>query len=452
MNLERGKYHFVGVGGIGMCGLAELLHNMGARVTGSDLTANANTKHLESLGVNVSIGHSEKNLLTDVDVLVYSSAIAPNNPEVRSAVSRRIPIIPRAEALAELMRLKRGLAVAGTHGKTTTTSMVAAIFLAAKLEPTIVIGGRLDLIQSTAKLGKGEWLVAEADESDGSFSKLFPEISIITNIDNDHLDHFNSIENIEKAFRSFGEQIPFFGSLICCGDDPRVRKVFEGFPKRIFFYGFGEGNDYQIIQKSKENHLCFRGQKLGLFSVGVPGRHNTLNAAAAIAAGMQAGISFAQCQKGLMDFQGVDRRFHFKGLAGGVAVYDDYGHHPTEVAATLQAFKEKFPDRRLVVFFQPHRYSRTVQCWQQFLGCFTLADKLVLTDIYPAGENSIEGVDGSKLLEEVTAVDKMFLAKKDWSAEKIVSQLKTGDIFVTLGAGDGWKLGLDVLAKLKETN
>lgn len=451
MHLNKSKFHFVGVGGIGMCGLAELLHNIGAKVTGSDLSENANTERLQSLGIPVFRGHKSENV-GDADVVVYSSAVQTTNPEVQAARARQIPLIPRAEALAEIMRLKRGVAVAGTHGKTTTTSMTASIFLEAKAQPTIVVGGRFEQIQSTALLGDGEWLIAEADESDGSFQKLTPEIAIITNIDSDHMDYYKSFENLKKAFLDFAQKVPFYGICIVCGDDPKIRETFEHFSKRILFYGFDDKNDLVIKgQKGKyevfENTLTGR-KKLGEFELKSPGHHNALNGAAAIAAGLKAGLSFETCKNGLAKFDGVDRRFHFKGEKKNIRVYDDYGHHPTEVRATLQGFREKFPDRRLVVMFQPHRYSRTESCWYDFTNCFTQCDELILTDIYPAGEMPIVGINSEKLASEVKHPHCRYLAKNEGLAQQIFSGLKAGDVFVTLGAGDGWKVGMEILEKL----
>lgn len=448
IQLWKSKFHFVGIGGIGMCGLAELLHNMGAQVTGSDLGENANTDRLQAMGVKVFKGHGAENLGA-VDVVVYSSAVSMDNPEVKEARARNIPLIPRAEALAEMMRLKRGIALAGTHGKTTTTAMTAAIFLEADARPTIVVGGRLDLIQSTALLGDGEWLIAEADESDGSFHKLSPEIAVVTNIDSDHLDYYKSFENLQQAFTGFGLKIPFYGALIACGDDPQVRKVFDNFPKRISYYGFDEKNDYRIEGGRGKYTLFQKEKRIGDFEVKVPGKHNALNATAALLAGLTAGIPFAICQKGLMNFQGVDRRFQLKGETNGITVYDDYGHHPTEVRATLQGFRERFPDRRVVALFQPHRYSRTQLCWHDFTTCFAQADHVILTDIYAAGEKPIDGITSERMLVELKHGSKTFHAKDDALLAAVVQQLKAGDVLVTLGAGDIWKTGMAVLEKLR---
>lgn len=453
MRLQSAKFHFVGVGGIGMCGLAELLHNIGAGVTGSDISENANTERLKEMGVKIFKGHAASNV-GDADVVVYSSAIHYGNPEISEARARHIPLIPRAEALAEIMRLKRGVAVAGTHGKTTTTSMTSAIFLEAKLSPTIVVGGRFELIKSTALLGSGEWLVAEADESDGSFHKLSPEIAIITNIDSDHLDHFKTFENLQRSFYDFALKVPFYGKVIACGDDPLVRQIFENFPKKILFYGFDEKNDL-VLSGEQGQYSLYRNDKLmgvrhllGQFKLNVPGRHNALNATAAICAGLAAGVSFAECAAGLQRFEGVDRRFHFKGEKKGIRIYDDYGHHPTEVRAVLQAFREKYPKNRLVVFFQPHRFSRTQHCWHDFTTAFMEADRVLLADIYPAGETPIPGVNSEKLAQEMKHEDARYFIRDDKATQNILSQLQDGDVFITLGAGDGWKLGLDVLSRL----
>lgn len=446
--LWKSKFHFVGIGGIGMCGLAELLHNMGAQVSGSDLGENSNTDRLKAMGVKVMKGHDAAHVGA-VDVVVYSSAVSMDNPEIQAARARGIPLIPRAEALAEMMRLKRGIALAGTHGKTTTTAMTAAIFLEAQARPTIVVGGRLDLIQSTALLGDGEWLIAEADESDGSFHKLQPEIAVVTNIDSDHLDYYKSFENLQQSFIGFGLKVPFYGSLIACGDDPQVRKVFEAFPKRILYYGFDAKNEYRIEGGQGRYTLYHREQKIGDFEVRVPGAHNALNATAALLAGMRAGIPFQVCQKGLANFQGVDRRFQFKGDAGGVSVYDDYGHHPTEVRATLQGFRERFPDRRVVALFQPHRYSRTQFCWHDFTGCFGQADRLILTDIYAAGEKPLDGITADRLCAEAKHPAKSYFPKNEQLSVLVCAELRPGDVLVTLGAGDIWKTGLQILEHLK---
>ncbi len=453
MKIENAKFHFIGIGGIGMCGLAELLHNIGAQVTGSDMGENANTDRLKALGIKIFKGHEAKNV-GHADVVVYSSAVPFTNAEIIEARSKKIPLIPRAEALAEIMHLKRGIAIAGTHGKTTTTSLIASIFLEADFNPTIVVGGRFERIKSTALLGSGEWLIAEADESDGSFNKLSPEIAVITNIDSDHMDHYKSFENLKHAFNEFANRIPFYGQLIVCGDDPVITEIFSNYPKRILYYGFDEKNDF-VIEGSKGNYKLFKNSEnikllLGQFKLNIPGKHNALNAAASIAVGLSAGITFEQCAHGLEKFEGVDRRFHFKGQAADIRVYDDYGHHPTEVRAALQAFKEKYDKNRVVVYFQPHRYSRTEHCWTDYTACFAQADFLFLGDIYPAGEHPLPGINSESLIAEILLTAKKHAPKNSELAQNILMELKSGDVFLTLGAGDGWKLGMEVLENLRK--
>tara|TARA_B110001454_G_scaffold219136_1_gene250332 strand:+ start:69124 stop:70488 length:1365 start_codon:yes stop_codon:yes gene_type:complete len=454
MTFKKSKFHFIGIGGIGMCGLAELLKNMGHEVSGSDLSENANTEDLKRKGIRVFIGHDQSHL-GDVDVVVYSSAVKQDNPEWIAAKAKQIPVIPRAEALSEIMRSKRGIAVAGTHGKTTTTSLISSVFLQANLSPTIVVGGRFEKIGSTALLGSGEWMIAEADESDGSFHKLTPEISIITNIDSDHLDFYKTFENVQKSFSQFAQRIPFYGSVVVCGDDKVTKKLFENFPKRIFFYGFSPENDFYLKGEKSEYDIFTHDKKttketfVGRLSLQVPGRHNALNALAAFVAAYQAGIPVDTILAGLKNFQGVDRRFQFKGSMGTVQVYDDYGHHPTEVRAVLEAFKEKFPDQRLVTMFQPHRYSRTQSCWNEFINCFYLTDVLVLTDIYAGGESPIPNITAKRLYEEIRIDHKFYIPNNASKIESLKKILKPGDIFLTLGAGDNWKTGMSLLGPAK---
>lgn len=440
--LESAKFHFVGIGGIGMCGLAELLHNMGAFVTGSDLSQNLQTQHLIELGVGVHMGHAKENI-GDVDVVVFSSAIRPDNEELVEARRRKIPIIRRAEALAEIMRLKKGVAIAGTHGKTTTTSLTANVFIEAGLDPTAVVGGRLDLFKSTAKLGNGDWLVAEADESDGSFQRLSPEMVVITNIDSDHLDHYKTFDALKQAFLDFAMIIPFYGVAVVCGDDPVIQEVFKDFNKRLVTYGFGETNDFRIKKLSEmEYEVIHLGDSLGQFKSSVPGDHNALNSIAAMIMGLEAGASFEDVVKGIESFRGVDRRFQLKGKGKGIDVYDDYGHHPTEVKAVLKGFKDAFPDRKIKVLFQPHRYSRTQLCWDEFLTSFENADQLFVTDIYPAGEKPIEGVSGETLTAAIAHTNKSFIhLDNSDQVGALKKSLKEGDIFLTLGAGSIYKFG-----------
>lgn len=439
MRLAKARVHFIGIGGIGMCGLAELLHNLGAQVTGSDASENSQTRRLLQMGIRVSLGHSEVHI-GDAEVVVYSSAVRENNVEYMAARRNKIPLIRRAEALADMMSLKRGIAIAGTHGKTTTTSLTASVFLKANLDPTIVVGGRLDIIKSTAQLGQGEWLIAEADESDGTFTHLSPEIVVITNIDNDHLDHYKTFDNLQAAFLDFALRIPFYGVAIICGDDPSLRKMFSRFGKRWISYGTEAQNDY--VLKKAEDHwtVTCEGHKIGELRPAMPGQHNALNAMAAILVGMQAGVSFEVASQAISEFQGVDRRFQLKAQVRGIDFYDDYGHHPTEIRAVLAGVKEKFPDRRLVTLFQPHRFSRTQLCWAEFKSCFALTDVLYLLDIYPAGESPIEGVNSQALAQEISHIKAEAISREEIES-KVLKSLKSGDVCLTLGAGDISRLG-----------
>lgn len=445
--LTQSKFHFIGIGGIGMCGLAELLHNMGATVTGSDVSQNAQVERLEEMGIPITLGHDRANVGTP-DVVVYSSAINRNNPEMLEAKERKIPVIRRAEALAELMHLKRGVAIGGSHGKTTTTSFTSSIFLEAKKSPTIVVGGRLDVIKSTAQLGQGQWLIAEADESDGSFQLLSPEIAVVTNIDDDHLDHYKTFENLKRAFFDFAARIPFYGAAIVCGDDSVIREVFADFPKRILYYGFESHNDFVLRGDKGRYEVTKAGEVLCTFRLNMPGKHNAKNALAALIAALEAGIALEDAVQGLETFQGVDRRFQFRGENEKFSVYDDYGHHPTEISSTLQGARERFPDRRLVVLFQPHRFSRTELCWEGFVNCFGQADVVYLTDIYAAGEKEIPDVHAERLAKEIAHGHVVYIPKDELQAQNILKDLQKGDVIITLGAGDIWKTGLGLLKDL----
>ncbi len=448
MRLAKAKVHFIGIGGIGMCGLAELLHNLGAQVTGSDASENAQTSRLRGMGITVHCGHAESNL-GDCEVVVYSSAVKETNLEYFEARRRKIPLIRRAEALAQIMNLKRGIAVAGTHGKTTTTSLTASVFLNAGLDPTIVVGGRLDVIKATAQLGQGEWLIAEADESDGSFTQLSPEIVIITNIDNDHLDHYKNFENLQAAFMDFASRIPFYGAAIVCGDDPTLKRLFQKFGKLWISYGLGLENDY-VIQKNGESWaVSHQGRVIGQLQPAMPGEHNALNSLAAVLAGLQAGVSFETAADAVHRFQGVDRRFQHKASIRGIDIYDDYGHHPTEIRAVISGVKDKFPHRRLITLFQPHRYSRTKICWNDFLTCFKQTDELFLLDIYAAGESALDGVTSQILAEQIDHAHCHYLSRtKDPEMQAIKAFLKPGDILLTLGAGDISRLGEKLIETL----
>jgi UDP-N-acetylmuramate--alanine ligase len=450
------KIHFVGIGGAGMSGIAEVLINLGHRVSGSDLKASAVTDRLEALGAAIYIGHSEKNL-QDVDVVVISSAVSRENAEVRSAEARFIPVIPRAEMLAELMRMKYGVAVAGAHGKTTTTSMVATVLGHGGIDPTIVIGGRLNSIGSNARLGQSDFLVAEADESDGSFLQLSPTIAVVTNIDAEHLDFYGSLEKIKETFLQFINKVPFYGLSILCLDHPDVQALIPGVRKRFFTYGTSAQADLRASRLRQEGmvsefDVAHKGVSLGHFQLRVPGKHNVLNALAAIAVGLELGLTPEVLREGLMVYSGVQRRFTLKGEAQGVMVVDDYGHHPTEIEAALGAAKS-LKRERLVAIFQPHRYTRTRDLLQRFATCFNQADLLVITDIYSAGETPIPGVTGESIVhvvEEFGHRDVIYVPDTKAVVPHLLKAVKRGDLVLTLGAGDIYALGEELLARLRE--
>ena len=446
------RAHFVGIGGIGMCGLAELLQKAGVSVTGSDLTENMQTQRLRGLGVPIFIGHKRENI-NGAEILIYSGAVPEDNVEIQSARKLKLPVIKRSEALAGVMRLKRGLVVAGTHGKTTTTHLLSQIFIHNKKDPTVVIGGRSHLFQSTAFTGKGEWFIAESDESDGGFKILSPEIAIITNIDRDHLDYYGSFEKLKLAFLSFVLKVPFYGCVIAFGDQQEVRDLLSGIDQKVIFYGFNEDNHFVLKKVQRQKYRVFaHREEAGILDVPLPGRMNALNTLSACVAGMITGLSFEECCGSFSKFTGVDRRFHFKGQGRGVEFYDDYAHHPTEVRAVLSAFREKFGRaRRLVVLFQPHRFSRTADCFQDFLTCWDDADRVFLTDIYPAGECPIEGISAEGLAGKVQHSSCEYCPDGDRkSMFRVLSGvLESGDIFITMGAGSVYKYGEELLELLR---
>jgi len=450
------KIHFVGIGGIGMSGIAELLLNLGYQVSGSDLHMTAITGHLRALGGIIHQGHDEENL-GEADVVVTSSAIADDNPEVLAARARRIPVVQRAEMLAELMRLKKfGIAIAGSHGKTTTTSMVAWLLSQASLDPTIVIGGRVDSLGGNAHLGQGEFLVAEADESDGSFLKLSPVLEVVTNIDLEHLDHYRDIGHIKDSFRQFIAKIPFYGAVILCLDDDNIVDILPMIDRRVITYGLTAQADYRGENlRFKDGRVfadVYRGERfLGVIDVAPPGRHNIYNALAAVAIGEELDISFAVISQALRTFPGVQRRMQKKGEIIDVTVVDDYGHHPTEIRATLSAIKTAWPNKRLVTLFQPHRYSRTQALAQEFRTCFHQADVLVMTEIYAASEQPIAGVTGAGLLAECERHGQKqthFVANIEDMAVAVLPMLKENDLVLTLGAGNIVKVGEELLELL----
>jgi UDP-N-acetylmuramate--alanine ligase len=450
------QIHFVGIGGVGMSGIAEVLLNMGYRVTGSDWKRNDSVERLERLGAKVFTGHDASHI-EGAHVVVYSSAVARDNAEVSAARTHQIPVIPRAEMLAELMRLKYGIAVAGTHGKTTTTSMVAAVLAEARLDPTVVVGGRVGSLGSNARLGQGEYLVAEADESDGSFLKLAPTIAVVTTIDAEHLDHWGSLERLSRAFLGFVNKVPFYGAAVLCLDQPKIQLLIPEVEKRMVTYGLESNADLtarrlQLRGMTSRFEVCFRGTSLGECWLQVPGRHNVANALAAIGVGLDLEIAFVTIQKALAGFAGVQRRFQILGEAAGVLVVDDYGHHPAEIRATLAAAKAGF-ERRLVTVFQPHRYTRTLHLRQEFLTAFNQSDALVMMDIYPAGEPPIEGVTGAALADAVRAHghrDVVYLGgARDAVLDHLCETTRPGDLVLTLGAGDVGQLGPQLLHRLE---
>ncbi len=451
------QIHFVGIGGIGMSGIAEVLVASGFEVSGSDTKDSDITKRLRELGATVAIGHRAENV-GPADVVVYSSAITRENPELVEARHRLIPVIPRAEMLAELMRLKDGIAIAGSHGKTTTTSLVATVLVEAGLDPTVVIGGKLNALGSNAARGTGNLLLAEADESDGSFLHLSPVISVITNIDAEHLDHYGTHEKVKDAFAEFANRVPFYGLVVACLDHPHVQAILPRIEKRVTTYGLSNQADYRarnpiIAGLSTTFEVIHRGKSRGNFEVRMPGIHNVLNTLAVIAVADELSVDENALRRALASFQGVQRRFTIRGETQGIMVVDDYGHHPAEVAATLDAAQRAY-GRRLVVAFQPHRYSRTVSCWDELVRAFNRADVLLLTDVYGAGEKLIEGATSDKLADAIRKHGHRnveHIGSRDNAAKRLHEVARAGDVVITLGAGDITKTGPELLALL-ETN
>ena len=453
------RIHFVGIGGIGMSGIAEVLLTLGYKVSGSDLRTSSVTERLAELGAIIFTGHQAENI-TGAEVVVTSSAISRSNPEVAAAHAQHIPVIARAEMLAELMRLKYGIAIAGMHGKTTTTSMVAAVLAAGGLDPTVVVGGRVDALGSNARLGKSQYLVAEADESDRSFLKLSPILAVVTNVDREHMDCYRDMADVEQAFIDFVDRVPFYGMVLLCHDDERLRGLLPRVARRAITYGSREGADFRVLnsktQCSSTRHYShfqveYQGKPLGEFHLQVPGQHNVLNATAAVAVGIGLDIGVEQIREGLENFAGVDRRFQLKGRIGGVSVIDDYGHHPTEIRATLAAARQcRF--ERVHVVFQPHRYTRTRDLLDQFGTAFADADSLFVLDIYPASELPIPGVTGEKLAETVRTAagkDARYVNSFDEAARSVAALAQSGDMILTLGAGNISQLGTLILEQLK---
>ena len=455
---KSGPIHLVGIGGIGMSGIAEVLLTLGYTIRGSDLADNDTTRHLRELGAEVCFGHAAANVGSDTSVVVISSAVGEDNPEVRAAREQRIPVIPRAEMLAELMRVKCAVGVAGAHGKTTTTSLVAAVLSAGGLDPTLVIGGRLKSLGGTnARLGRSRYMVVEADESDGSFLLLRPTVAVVTNIDREHMSHYGTMENLRAAYLSYINAVPFYGAAFLCLDCPEIAALLHQVRKPHLTYGTSADADLraenlEIHGLSSSFDVVRRGARLGRVRVAMPGEHAVRNALVALAVGMDFGLRFDTCAEALAGFEGILRRFEIKGEAGGVTVVDDYGHHPTEIRATLKAARLGFPDRRLVAVFQPHRYTRLADLFDLFASAFEDADAVVLLDVYAAGEAPIAGFEGKSLADAARRVhrgDVHFEAAGDGLAERVASHLAPGDLVVTLGAGDVTKLGPALLQMLR---
>ena len=448
--------HFVGIGGIGMSGIAELLLNLGYEVSGSDIQDSPVTARLADLGGRIFNGHIRENL-GEADVVVYSSAIPSDNPEILEAMERYIPVIPRAEMLAEMMRLKYGVAVAGSHGKTTTTSMIASILTSGNLDPTVVIGGRLDIWGgSNAKLGQGDILVAETDESDGSFMALAPTIAVVTNMDYEHIDYYGDMDALRRAFINFINKIPFYGLAIIYLDNEEMQGIIPHLKKRYITYGMNSQADLRArdIERGKLEvsfEVVFRNRSLGRVLVGMPGNHNVLNALAAISVSQELDISMGDIQEGLRNLGGLARRFQFIGERGGIMLVDDYGHHPTEISATLETAKDCWSEKRLVVVFQPHRYTRTKALYERFTMSFNQADILVVAPIYSAGESPMDGVDAEWLyrgIKEHGHRDVTLCHSQDEILQFLLNLIRPGDLVMTLGAGDICHVGEELLKRL----
>lgn len=450
------RIHFVGIGGIGMSGIAELLLNLGYGVSGSDLADSETTRRLAQLGARVYRGHSAQNI-GDADVVVYSSAVRPDNPEILGARERGIPVIRRAEMLAELMRLKYGIAVAGAHGKTTTTSMIATVLAHAGLDPTAVVGGKLQGLGGGAKLGQGEYLVAEADESDGSFLRLSPTVAVVTNIDREHLDHYRDLAHIQETFLEFINRIPFYGVAVLCLDDPHIPSLLPRIEKRVLTYGLNpqadiQASDIRICGTNSIFSVSLHRSKLGDLFLPLPGLHNVLNALAAAGVGLELEVPFPKIQEALKGFAGVQRRFQVKATIDDITVVDDYGHHPSEIRATLKAAKSSW-GKRLLVIFQPHRYSRTHHLYEDFLTAFHEADTVFVMDIYGAGEDPIPEVSGQALCRSIRQAghrDVHYVGTRGDLVEEVMKKLVPGDVVLTLGAGDVWKVGEELIERLEQ--
>lgn len=452
------KLHFVGIGGIGMSGIAEILLDQGFKISGSDKGLGEVTERLQKLGATIFEGHKAAHVAEDVDALVYSSAVSFDNPEVIEAQRRKIPIIRRAEMLAEVMRLKYGIGIAGTHGKTTTTSMVSLVLMEGALDPTVIVGGKLSGLGGTnARLGRGEFIVVEADEFDRSFLSITPTIAVLTTLETDHLDCYRDLEDIKGAFIQFASKVPFYGFIVLCVDEPALLDIMPQMSKKkIITYGLNPQADVQAVEiRHKDNTSTFtvlrNGKELGPVTIQVPGKHNVQNALASIAVGLELGVPFEKVREGIEKFSGVYRRWEKKGEVNGITVYDDYAHHPTECRATLSGVKAGWR-RRVVCVFQPHLYSRTRDFYEEFGKSFLLSDVLVVTDVYPAREEPIQGVTGELIVNAAQRFghkEAHYVPDKKQVPSFLQSVVKSGDIVITMGAGDIWKFGEEFLDQVR---
>jgi UDP-N-acetylmuramate--alanine ligase len=454
------KLHFVGIGGIGMSGIAEILSAEGFAVTGSDRAASENTDRLKSLGISVLIGHVASNLAPDVDALVYSSAVGSDNPEVAEAHRRKIPVIRRAEMLAEVMRLKYGIGIAGTHGKTTTTSMVSLVLMEGGIDPTVIVGGRLrGLAGSNARLGKGEFIVVEADEFDRSFLSITPTIAVLTTLETDHLDCYRDLDDIKSAFIQFAGKVPFYGFVVLCLDEPALQDIMPKIKKKIVTYGLNGQADLQAVDIVHRLNLTRftvlrDGKELGEIELQIPGDHNVQNALAATAVGLELHVPFSKVKTGIEKFTGVFRRWEVKAELDGITVIDDYAHHPTEIRATLAGAKAGWR-RRTVCVFQPHLYSRTRDFYDEFGRAFFNADVLIVTDVYPAREEPIQGVTGELIAnaaKEFGHKQVHYVPEKKDVPDYLMTITRPGDMVITMGAGDIWKFGEQFISLRKESH
>ena len=451
--------HFIGIGGIGMSGIAEVLSNLGFNVSGSDLNRSKNTDRLENVvGVTVYEGHAAENI-GDAEVVVYSSAVRPENPEIVAAKEKKIPVIPRAEMLAELMTLKPySVAISGSHGKTSTTSMVATVLGHAGVDPTTIVGGVVDTLGSNAKLGASEWFVTEADESDRSFLMLYPTIAVVTNIDREHMESYSGMEDVFQCFTDFVNKVPFYGAAILCMDDPHVQAIIPKVTRRVVTYGFSTQADVSAKDIAYNDTfgssftVMNRNRELGKVDLPVPGKHNVYNALAAITVALELDVEFSLVSEAFKDFRNADRRFQFKGEVAEIKVFDDYGHHPTEISATLEAAKKSAGGRRIVVVFQPHRYTRTKDLMEEFATSFNNADKVYLLDIYPASEPPIEGITAEVLADKIEGFGHRgveYIGDIGAAAERVAGDLEANDLVITLGAGSITKLSDGIVEQLR---